>query len=364
MPYSLTLSRHFSATYAQARSQFLAAAEGRGTLQSWQHPSQVGASGEALAMDVLRVGADPARRLLVITSGLHGVEGFCGSGCQLALLHDADWLARAERAGVAVLLVHAVNPYGFSHRCRVNEDGIDLNRNFLDFSQPLPVNAGYADLHADLLPETWPPSLAHEEALALAEVRLGPTAWRDALSSGQSSHPAGVFYAGQGPAWSNRTLRQVLREHGAGCDRICWIDIHTGLGPEGHGEKIYAGRNDPTDLARARACWGADVFSPFEDGSCTAVVRGSAAHSLYDECPQAEPLSLGLEFGTRPFDEVLWAMRVDQWLNQHPDTPVAEREAWRQRVRSAFCIDTPEWRGMVAGQTRVAALQALAALAA
>ncbi|MDD0809027.1 M14 family metallopeptidase [Curvibacter sp. RS43] len=363
MPYSQTLSRHFSLTYAQARTQFLAAAEGRGALQSWVHPQQLGASGEVLAMDVLRLGPASAQRLLVVTSGLHGVEGFCGSGCQLALLHDSDLLARAERAGVALLLVHAVNPYGFSHRCRVNEDGIDLNRNFLDFSQPLPVNAGYAELHPHLLPEAWPPSLAQEEALALAEVRLGSAGWRDALSSGQSSHPDGVFYSGLGPAWSNTTLRQVLREHGAGCDQVGWIDVHTGLGPEGHGEKIFAGRNQAADLARARACWGADVFSPFEGDSCTTVVRGSAAQILDQECPQALPLSLGLEFGTRPFDEVLWAMRLDQWLNRHPDAPASEREAGRQRVRSAFYIDTPEWRGMVTGQTRVAVLQALAALA-
>ena len=48
-----------------------------------------------------------------MTSATHGAEGFCSSGCQLALLDDAPMLARARDSGVALLLVHAVNPMAF-----------------------------------------------------------------------------------------------------------------------------------------------------------------------------------------------------------------------------------------------------------
>ena len=58
---------------------------------------------EALSTDVALIGDAKAERLLIMTSATHGAEGFCGSGCQLALLDDAPMLlARARfRRGTA-----------------------------------------------------------------------------------------------------------------------------------------------------------------------------------------------------------------------------------------------------------------------
>src|SRR6266516_7227504 len=109
-------------------------------------------------MDFAMLGNVDSPGLLLLTSGTHGVEGFCGSGCQVALLHDEAFLAAAERSGVSVLMLHALNPYGFSHLQRTNEDNADLNRNFVDFSSPLPQSPAYAEIHALLLPAAWPPS--------------------------------------------------------------------------------------------------------------------------------------------------------------------------------------------------------------
>lgn len=359
-----SISPHFSASYREARDKFLAAAARRGlAVESHVHPTQQGAEGEPLATDVVRIGPAQAPSLLVVTSGAHGAEGFCGSGGQVTLLHDEELLGRVQRSGsVALLLVHAVNPYGFSHLRRVNEDSIDLNRNFLDYGAPLPVNADYAEVHPLVLPAQWPFTEAHQAAIEDYIAHHGARQFQRAMSSGQSSHPDGVFYAGRAAAWSNTTLRAILRRHGAGCARVAWIDIHSGLGPLGHGEKIYAGRNDPAELARARACWGADVFSPFSGDSFTEVVRGSIVSCVYDECPGAQTISLGLEFGTLPFMDVMCAIWGDQWLVNHPEAPAQARDAIKQALREAFYVDTPEWRGMVCGQLRVAALQALSAL--
>jgi len=143
----------FSTTYREARAHFLAAASACGA-QVHSHTLPIpGAQGETLAMDVAIHGPADASKVLMTTSAVHGIEGFCGSAIQTGLLHD---LALAP--DVAVVHVHAVNPHGFSHVRRVNEDNVDLNRNFIDFSQPLPVNADYADIHALLLPAHWPPS--------------------------------------------------------------------------------------------------------------------------------------------------------------------------------------------------------------
>ena len=109
---------HFAANYADARAGFLAAVRRCGLAVETAVNPLKGAQGEALATDSVLLGVADAPSLLVVTSGTHGVEGFCGSGCQRELLQDEDLLRRIDAGRVAVLLVHAVNPYGFSHmRC-------------------------------------------------------------------------------------------------------------------------------------------------------------------------------------------------------------------------------------------------------
>jgi hypothetical protein len=91
-----------------------------------------------------------AESLLLVCSGTHGNEGFCGSFCQTAFIEEG--IIDAWRGAVAVLLVHAVNAYGFSHIRRVTENNVDLNRNFRDFAKPPPENPRYAEIHELLVP--------------------------------------------------------------------------------------------------------------------------------------------------------------------------------------------------------------------
>ncbi|MBC7802868.1 MAG: DUF2817 domain-containing protein [Candidatus Parcubacteria bacterium] len=356
---------YFAQSYAEARAGFLAAANLRGlAVESALHPTRKGAQGEELAMDAALAGAADAQALLIVTSGTHGVEGFCGSGCQRALLDDDDLFRRINAARIAVLLVHAINPHGFARLRRANEDNIDLNRNFLDFSRPPAANAAYEELHELLLPAQWPPAEANLAALGVIRARVGERAFQAAVSSGQASRPNGLFYSGVAASWSNRTLRELVRRHGEGKRRVGWIDIHTGLGPSGHGEKIFAGRNDAADLARARAWYGADVMSYYDGNSASAEVQGSATLSVYEECPGAEIVAMGLEFGTQPLDAVVHALRGAHWLEIHPDASQALRAGIERSIRDAFYTDTDLWKGQILGQSRTALLQAVTSLAA
>ncbi|KAG1316746.1 hypothetical protein G6F62_013305 [Rhizopus arrhizus] len=134
---------YFPRSYAESRERFLSDAARLGAHVQSYPIEAVGREGEALATDTALIGAAGAERLLIMTSATHGVEGFCGAGCQAALMDDAPMLKRAAQAGVALLLVHAVNPYGFSWIARTDEGNIDLNRNAQPFDGgPLPVNAG------------------------------------------------------------------------------------------------------------------------------------------------------------------------------------------------------------------------------
>lgn len=362
-PAEPRVARHFSDDYAQARARFLAAAAARGAaVESHVLGDLRGAAGEELAVDVARIGEPGRARVLVVSSGTHGPEGFAGSAVQHALLHDDELLDRARQAQLALLLVHAVNPYGFSHLRRTNEDNVDLNRNHIDFSRAPPVNAAYAELEPLLMPAAWPPGEADARALQAWIDRHGQSRYRKAVTAGQYTSPDGIFYGGTGPTWSNRTVRAILREQAGAATHLGWIDVHTGLGPYGHGEKIYAGRALEQDYAMARAWWGADLFAPFAGDSVSVDVSGPVVTAACGECPRARLALMGLEFGTVAQDEVLGCLRADAWLRRHPEASRALRDELRQRMRAAFDCDDDAWKGMVLGQSRVALLQAVQGL--
>lgn len=354
----------FAATYAAARAKFLAAVAQRGLAAEHHVNAAVrGAEGEELASDTALLGPADVPALVVVTSAMHGVEGFCGSGCQVALLGDEAFVAAAQRSGVAVLFHHAVNPWGFSWLRRTNENNVDLNRNFRTFAVPSAGDAAYAAIHALMVPDAWPPTAENRRALAALVAARGRPAVQAAVSSGQGVHPDGLFYTGKSPEWSNRVLRDVLSRHGSRRRRLAWIDIHTGLGAWGHGEKIFCGPDDAAMIARTRACFGADVTSYYDGSSASAELSGVAWQAALDECPAAEFTGIGLEYGTVPFEETLGALRADQWLANHPDAERATRESIKAAMRRAFHDDGEAWQAMVYGQARVAALQAVRALA-
>ena len=353
----------FSQTYAGARAKFIAQAGAAGlAVQSHPHPLP-GRDGEALAMDVVRDGPADAEGLLLISSACHGVEGFCGSGVQTALLQDTAWCEAVRASGVAVLYVHALNLHGFSWWRRTTHENVDLNRNFVDFDQPLPTNAGYDALADAIVPAEWPPTKSNEARLRQYGAEHGLPGLQQALSGGQYSHPRGIFYGGETPTWSHLTFRKVLQAHATTCKRLGWIDLHTGLGPSGVGERIFACHDDAAALTRARAWWGDKVTSLYDGSSSSAPLEGLMWEAVYEECPQADYTGIALEYGTLPILEMIDALRGDQWLENHSDAPDATRQVLKHRIRDAFYVDTLEWKQRILEQAMDAAYGGLRGLA-
>jgi Protein of unknown function (DUF2817) len=363
----ISIPTAFSASYAEARKKFLeAAATASLPIQSFNHPLP-GRDGEALAMDVALDGPADAKQLLILSSACHGVEGYCGSGVQVYALHDQEWRVKAKAAGVAVLYIHALNPHGFSHVRRVTNENVDLNRNFHNFSQPLPVNAAYADLHRLMLPPQWPPTSENIAAHADFIRTKGLKALQDIITRGQHTHADGLFFGGVAPTWSNATVRSVLRQYGSSCVKLAWIDLHTGLGPRGLGERIFACRDDKAAYARAQAWWGnvgnpsgaTPVTSIYDGSSSSAFLTGLMWQSAYEECPQAEYTAIAMEYGTQPMEQVMQALRADHWLHLHPEAPAAQRVQIKQQMMEAFYCDADDWKGMVVSQARQSMFQAV-----
>ena len=354
------VSQAFAPRYARARVQFLEAAATAGLpIASHVHPLP-GAEGEVLALDVVRDGPPGADRLLIVSSASHGVDGFCGSGVQVFALHDLEWRDKARAAGVAVLYLHALNPYGFSHLRRATHENVDLPCNFPDFRQPLPVNAAYREVAPLLLPPEWPPGPDNTAALQPFMAARGEAAWLAALARGQHGFPQGLFFGGTAPCWSHRTLRQVLRQQGGPARRMAWIDLHTGPGPCGLGARIAAGGAEA--VARARQWWDGRGATPVASDDADAASPGRTGwmmRALAGECPLAETTGMALAYGTVPAGELLDALRAEQWLQLHPEAAQALAVPIRAQMRAAFYPGADAWKGQVIAQARQAMFQAV-----
>ena len=353
----------FSSSYKQARAKFTEAAHARQLkVKSYIHP-QLGRDGEELAIDAVLHGDAQADKLLIVSSACHGVEGYCGSGVQINALHDAVFQAHCDANKISVLYLHALNPYGFSHIRRFTHENVDLNRNFQDFTKPLPSNPEYRAIHPLLLPKKWPPNWVNKTAIALHIARYGMKALQKAISGGQYEIADGLFYGGIAPTWSNLTLRQILQDHAQHAKQLAWIDLHTGLGETGACERAFAGpASERVAAARAQMWWGNAGATPLtfigDENSVSSPLTGLMWQVAYDECPQAEITSLAMEFGTQPLLMVLEALRAEQWLTNHPETALDKAQAIKQQLRDAFYVDTDDWKEKIAAQGMQALYQA------
>ncbi len=345
----------FSADYQSARTKFReeAVAAG-GILEAIRHPER-GPDGSELFTDVAAFGVDGAERVLVLISGTHGVEGFCGSGAQVDLLRRGE-IARCP-AGVGILMIHAVNPYGFAWLRRVTHENIDLNRNWIDFSQPLPGNPGYDALHPAICPPTW-----DEPAQAASAAAAGRYA-EEYMMGGQYNHADGLFYGGTGPSWSRTTQSAILTHYLSGAAKVGIIDYHTGLGPWGFAEQIIVTSRESDDFRRAARWYGAALASVADGQSASVQIAGDGLSAVPGLLPNAEVTGMAFEVGTHPTDYILAALQADCWLHAHGDPTSPAAKPIKDAIRGAFYGDADDWKGMVAGQSLLAVRQALAGLA-
>lgn len=315
-------------SYAEARAAFLAAARAAGArLDSIAAPAGLrGAEGEALAIDIARLGPARGGAAIVTISGLHGVEGFCGSAVQ------RRWL----ESGQPAIHIHAANPWGFSHRTRCDEGNVDLNRNLIaDFSE-LPRNDGYRLIHPILAAPAFTDAAlaAQDAALDAFAVTHGAQALTDAMIGGQYEIAEGLNYGGAAPAWPVRAIMALVDDAARAHDRLILIDMHTGIAPRGAAAVLpFAGNCAPL-ASDARFALGAPGLA-----AMTGVLVAGLARRA--PCPVTAAV---VEFGTTDRAEIRRALRLDLALRLAPPGDAALAIAARARVVEAFWPSDPAWQ--------------------
>ena len=357
-------SEHFPSDYRQARHDFVHACEQAGIdVVARVHPSVAGRDGKPLFLDTAVIGPRNATKALLTISATHGVEGYFGSGVQTGLMREG--LATRAPADTKIVLLHALNPYGFSWDRRVNEDNADINRNCVDFAHP-PANEPY-----DRLAEAISPKDISDEALRHANAKLteylkqhGAFALQEAISKGQYKYPDGVYYGGSHESWSVKMLKDVFVETLSHVKKLTVIDFHTGLGEFGAGEMITEDLPGSAPYKRAKAMWGSRVASSEAGESVSAPLSGTIDKAVAAWLKAVELTFAALEVGTRDTRAVFNALRKDNWLHCFAEGRHKHREAEaiRRELRDAFYPDTAEWKRRVWGHAEDVVGAALEAL--
>ncbi|MFM0069193.1 DUF2817 domain-containing protein, partial [Paraburkholderia aspalathi] len=252
-------------------------------------------------------------------------------------------------AGTAVLLVHALNPYGFAWLRRANEDNVDLNRNFVDWSGDLPANDPYDALHHALVPTQSGGSVRQEADGTIREFvqREGLQKFQDTLTLGQYTCPDGLFYGGAAPAWSNRLLQRLAADNLSFAKNIALLDIHSGLGPYGYGQVFSFDEAGSDSLDRAKRWVGASLATPRTGSALSSDLNGTLYDGLRRLLPARNVTAMGIEFGTYPAMEAVEVLRTEAMLSREANGLTAELSEARSRLRDFFDVRSDDWRELV-----------------
>lgn len=323
-----------------------------------------GPFGLELTIDVVVLGAERPDRALVVLSGVHGVEGFIGSALQTDLVARLD--ASSLPTDMAVLIVHAVNPWGMAWWRRQNESNVDLNRNWRRSDTDPIHNDAYDELHSLACPDADDlPSVGALLAAAQALVSERGLVWvREGITAGQYRHPDGLHYGGARTEQSAAILERVVPERLAGATTVFTVDLHTGHGPYG---ELTALSNQPPGSPQdefLRSVFDRVEATADNPDASTGTKSGQLANGFADVLPSATCFATSLEFGTADDLTQLGATYQEQWVHRRGDRSIPEHAATTWTYRCCFTPDDPDWVATSFAQGRAALDRALAAVAA
>lgn len=240
----------YAADYVSAREVFRkraaeVKAKYRGSeLGQYKIPSQ---KDHDLTTDYLYV-PGKGKKLFILTSGLHGPEGYTGHATQLLFMEKL--LANKESLPYSILIVHALNPYGYKYFTRTNENNVDLNRNFIVGDEDLKlINHEYEKLKPLLEPPV-PASgyflarVGFYSQIAWVNLRRGKKTVLGSLR-GQYQNPRGIFFGGHDIQPETKHAQALIKRFAANANDIYLADLHTGFGEKG--KLHFFGSDEITD---------------------------------------------------------------------------------------------------------------------
>lgn len=250
--------QYFKKSYEESRQQYLNSIETLKKLNTFEIKQQSFADPEdkTLTTDVALIHIknagqpeDKNQKLIMVMSGLHGIEGYVGSALQSKFIDD---LPQLKNTHTDYLFVHALNPYGFKNNRRVNRNNIDLNRNFMLQENDFKIqNPAYAEINSFLNPEV-PVKLNsfNKFGFILSSVKLilqySLETLREAVLKGQYQFPNGLYFGGQQYQYQKSMVDQIVSEYLYKYNQVFTLDLHTGYGQKNKLHILAASMKQPT----------------------------------------------------------------------------------------------------------------------
>ncbi len=332
---------------AQTAGEFMRAFRERASGQNaafvaHAHPLSSGGFGQ-LETGVLRYGDENAQTVIFLTSGVHGAEQAAGSWCQFDLI-DRGVLNELPK-GIAVVLIHAINPWGAAAGRRYTEENVDLCRNFVDFGQGVPDPLDSYTALQSLIDAAPADAKDADAELARFASEHGVPAFYAAVMSGQYRDPDGIGFGGTAPTWARQTLEAFMKGHASNAKRIYALDYHTGVGPYAY--RSIIGMQTGARLKRARQVFGDWVLAPRENPPAGFIdVTGHSTDGYEALFPNADVMAGVLEVGTFAQDVFIQRLLAEHRMTRahggesdHPDLVRARRDLAR-----FFIPDDAHWR--------------------
>jgi hypothetical protein len=351
--------RWFSNSYAEAAGRFAIGCQdlisaGHNVTHQRLKLGMKGPEAEELAIDIAVIGSLDSGKVLMSSSGVHGVEGYPGSAIQLSIM---DKLAKSEPfESHAVIFIHAVNPYGMAWWRRFNENNVDLNRNFLRLDELYSgVPDGYEEIKDFINPKTVPKKNEYSfniRALLLI-LKHGFSNLKQAVAEGQYEYPTAIQYGGskleQGPSmlidWLNINLAPIKQ--------IFAIDHHTGLGPSGHDTLLLPlelRENDFDRFVELQQLFPGHIELLDAKSGVGYEIKGDIHQGLVNRFPNISWTYLTQEFGTFKPTKVIRASRDEnrwtQW-GDYVDEAGAKSHWSRLRLLRVFNPNDANWQNKI-----------------
>ena len=297
------------------------------------------------------------KNLIVLTTGVHGIEGYIGSVMLDVFWDEVYTELKVENTGV--LVVANVNPYGMKYHRRYNENNVDLNRNFiLDWStHDMAVNKDYPKCDEFLGPKSTIGNIFWHEAgfygsLIGQVITNGADTISNALLGGQYEYSEGVYYGGDGDEASTIFLKDVFKQTLEGeYENIVHIDIHSGYGPR-YNMVIFNSVFDTMTEAETKELFGYDTIIAIdsEDFYPTTGDTTDYYYRLKEQMKSDTSLfSTCFEFGTigDSFIDSIISMKYTIEENQnhwYPSSDSVTNEVIKERYQELFYPTEKKWR--------------------
>lgn len=179
---------------------------------------------------------DGEKKLLIMSSGIHGLEGYTGSAVQQLFLQEM--LDHASRQNIDVLMIHGINAYGMKNYRRHTVNRVDLNRNWFatdEFARYVDDHI-YDDFDSTFNPKSQAPFsnldfaafITRSLVPNLSSIKSGVLT--KAAGQGQYRYPKGISYGGNKAEPHRKIVTDVLDQFVPNYRHVLSMDLHTGLG--------------------------------------------------------------------------------------------------------------------------------------